>query len=836
MKRTLFFLPQIFLVFVGMAQVNLSNLPVSNLRATAYPLLTIDPYFSAWSCGDNLYDEDVTHWTGERHPLVGAVRVDDKVYRFMGKEQLEFKSIIKDSREEKWQALYTTNSPLANWYSVNFNADKWQTGVGAFGTSDKHNVGTLWTTDDLWVRRSFDFEDDNYQKKDLYLVYSHDDVFELYINGRMIVNTGLSWNNHVYHKLDTETVRSLKKEGNVIAAHCHNTSGGGFVDFGIYEVDNLTASFANKASQVFVTALPTQTYYSFYCGPVQLDLCFTSPLILQDLNLLSSPVNYISYEIRSLDNQSHDVQIYFEATPDWAVNTRNQEVETEMYSKNGMNYIKTGTKEQHVLGKSGDIIRIDWGYFYLSSKQKSNSSMTIGNGKDIKSDFAEKGFVNNTTTRLSGRVDNNDQALVYIENMGTVSPTQSKSGRLMIGYDDVESIQYFGQNLKAYWKSSYKTIEDAFVQADRNYHNTMKACADWDKKVMEDAYRAGGQQYAEICALSYRQAVSAHKLVLGPKGELFFFSKENNSNGCIGTVDVTYPSVPLFLLYNTEIAKAMLEFIFDYSESGRWKKPFPAHDIGTYPLANGQTYSEDMPVEEAGNMLIMTTAIAIIENDASYAEKHWKTLTTWANYLMEKGMDPENQLCTEDFAGHLAHNANLSAKAIMGIAGYGKLSEMLNKKSAKKFTQTAKDMAIKWDKMADDGDHYRLAFNLPDTWSQKYNFIWDKVLNLNIIPKHIFPKEIAFYLKQQNEFGLPLDNRFTWTKIEGTIWTATMAATEKDFTRFVIPLWKYVNETPSRVPLGDWHESLNASYINFRARSVVGGVYLKSLQHFLHNR
>ena len=146
----------------------------------------------------------------------------------------------------------------------------------------------------------------------------------------------------------------------------------------------------------------------------------------------------------------------------------------------------------------------------------------------------------------------------------------------MIGYDDIASVQYFGKNLKAYWKKKYPTMEAALADARKNYKKTMQRCDEWDYKVMKDAVEAGGQQYAELCATSYRQAISAHKLVCGPAGELFFFSKENNSNGSIGTVDVTYPSCPIFIRYNTEIMKAMLDFIFDYSESGRWKKPFAA--------------------------------------------------------------------------------------------------------------------------------------------------------------------------------------------------------------------------------------------------------------------
>ena len=104
-----------------------------------------------------------------------------------------------------------------------------------------------------------------------------------------------------------------------------------------------------------------------------------------------------------------------------------------------------------------------------------------------------------------------------------------------------------------------------------------------------------------------------------------------------------------------------------------------------------------MPIEEAGNMILVTTAISMMEGNANYASKYWETLSTWANYLIENGLDPENQLCTDDFAGHLAHNANLSAKAIMAIAGYGEMARMLGKETtANKYIETAKRLAIEW--------------------------------------------------------------------------------------------------------------------------------------------
>ena len=220
-------------------------------------------------------------------------------------------------------------------------------------------------------------------------------------------------------------------------------------------------------------------------------------------------------------------------------------------------------------------------------------------------------------------------------------------------------------------------LADAFEKAEQNYQSIMERCRNFDAMIMKDAEKAGGKKYAEICAASYRQVITAHKLFTDKEGNLMFFSKENNSNGCINTVDLTYPSAPLFLIYNPELQKAMMTSIFEYSASGRWNKPFAAHDLGTYPIANGQVYGGDMPIEESGNMVILAAAIAKAEGNANYAKKYWDLLTIWTNYLVEYGQDPENQLCTDDFAGHWAHNANLSVKAIMGIAAYSELAKML---------------------------------------------------------------------------------------------------------------------------------------------------------------
>src|SRR5205085_1441879 len=373
--------------------------------------------------------------------------------------------------------------------------------------------------------------------------------------------------------------------------------------------------------------------------------------------------------------------------------------------------------------------------------------------------------------------------------------------------------------------------------ARKEHDSLLRRSNTFDEELMADMRRIGGEEYARLGSLAYRQTLAAHKLIADVDGTPMFLPKENFSNGCIATVDVIYPSAPFTLLFSPRLLKAQLEPVLQYASMPRWRWPFAPHDLGTYPLANGQTYGggerteeNQMPVEESGNLLLLVAALAKAEGDAKFAEHYWPLLSKWAAYLREKGMDPENQLSTDDFAGHLAHNTNLSLKAILALGAYAGLAETLGRKGeAADFRREAKSMAERWVQTADDGDHYRLAFDKPGTWSQKYNLVWDKLLGLNLFPAQVARKELAFYQAKQNRYGLPLDNREAYTKLDWTVWTATLAESQADFRALVVPLYRFVNESPSRVPLTDWYGTIDGKQVGFQARSVVGGVYIKLL-------
>lgn len=569
------------------------------------------------------------------------------------------------------------------------------------------------------------------------------------------------------------------------------------------------------ANMIAVDCNAFSTIYTYSINGAKITLKFTSPVIPDDLYMLSRPISYLEVIKESSDSRRHTVSVKVEMSEEICMDLKgDSEVEIEKIELGKYSSIKMGSKDQKVLERNGDDLRIEWGYFYLTG-------------------------LGETYTR----VDSEGMNFVGIN-------AEVKSSNVFtFAYDDIESIQYFGKNLKTYWNRNGEKITDEILKAHGDYRHVIRKCDQIGENLFCDAVRAGGEKYAEICELSFRQAIAAHKLVLDENGEVLFISKECFSNGCAATVDVSYPSIPLFLIYNPELVKGMMRPIYKYAASDEWQYDFAPHDAGRYPHVNGQVYGgnrleKQMPVEECGNMLVMELAVAVATKDVSFAAEHIETLDQWVKYLIDNGRDPANQLCTDDFAGHLAHNCNLSLKAIMGIAGYGIIKGMLGDKRAKrKYISMARDMALDWEKRASNGDgSYRLAFDRPGTFSMKYNIVWDKLLGTEIMPKSVIESEVASYRAHAHPYGLPLDNRQPYTKSDWLIWTATLAGNRDTFEDMVAPLWDAYNSMQSRVPATDWyytitgqHKAYNSSSENveksFRNRTVVGGHFIKLLEY-----
>ena len=785
--------------------------------APAYPLITHNPNFSIWSMTDKLNASSTKHWTDADHALLGLIKVDGQVYHFMGKEPIHYTNILPTAEEGRVEVQYTWNKPEGNWTAQDYNAAGWKTGQAPIG--DNAEAKTKWTTTDIWVRRTFDVADLK-KLNEIFLKLHHDDNIVVYLNDKEVYNKEGWTNTFTYIKLSKN---DLKKGKNILAIHLKNTAGGRYLDFGLMNRPQEGIQQMKKAVQQDVEVTATSTIYKFKAGPIDLKLTFTSPLLMDDLDLLARPVSYISYTVQSNDSKAHDTEILLGAGSNIAVYRPSQQVVASKYESPSLNILKVGTVDQPILHKGADDMRIDWGYFYVASEKSDNPIQYITSDSKILTAFHSSKPKHTSVTDKS-------LALNTVIPFGKVGNTPVNKF-IALAYDELFSIQYFNTNLRPYWnRDGKKTIEDVLEEATKEYANVMGKCAAFDREMYAEALKAGGEKYAHLNVLAYRQSIAAHTLVQSPDNELLWLSKENNSGGFINTVDVTYPSAPLYMLYNPELLKGMLTGIFYFTESGKYPYAWAAHDLGTYPHANGQTYGEPMPVEESGNMLILTAALSKVQGDWEYARKHWKTLTMWTDYLVQEGFDPKTQLCTDDFAGHLARNANLSVKAIVGIACYAQMAEALGlEQTAQKYRAVAKKMVTDWMVLADAGTHYALTFDNKDSWSLKYNLVWDKVLHLNLFPQEVYDKEITYYLTKQMKYGVPLDNRSAFTKNDWIMWTAAFTKDKESFDALVDRVYYHALHSKSRVPLNDFYNGETGVRENFKARSVVGGFFMKTL-------
>lgn len=558
-------------------------------------------------------------------------------------------------------------------------------------------------------------------------------------------------------------------------------------------VDDVPALTCTKCE---VRPLTSVFWFSDGAGRTVSLECMTAKFV-DELDVFSRPVAY--FTVKTVG--ARRVQVKASISPSLATNDDRDWTPKDLWLMErrdleiaGMKAYSLGKRRQKALSMCGDRVRCDWGRAWIVNPE---------------SDGLETHF--------------------------------------LLAYDDIASLEFLGDTLQAWWRRDGKPFGDMLAEAWRDYARCREKANAFDQAFSARAERAGGVKYAQLAALAYRQSFAACKLVCGKDGRPLYFSKENTSNGSIGTVDVFYPQMPLLLLSSPILTRATLEPIMIYAASGKWPYDYAPHDVGTYPWGNGQTYNFNpglsaaeqpkddaarMPIEECGNMLICLCALAERAGDVSLPGRYWDILTKWVRYLERFGFDPGNQLCTDDFAGHLAHNANLSIKSIMAFASYAQLAGRLGKKSEEvKYLRLAKESVPRWMEAAKDGAHggYRLAFDRPGTWSLKYNLVWDRLLGFNLFPVEVAEREMKAYRCVVRPFGLPLDSRSEYGKVDWAFWVAALTGRRADMDVITDSIYRYVCETPDRNPFPDWHWTNNGRVRGFLGRSVIGGVFMPML-------
>ena len=578
----------------------------------------------------------------------------------------------------------------------------------------------------------------------------------------------------------------------------------------------------NRIYQRSVEITPTSTIYNFENERVALELTFTTPLLLDRLDIMTRPVSYVSYKIKNKTDKV--ARFLFGISARACVDNKYQNV---TFRRTPIS-VSCGNANQTPLTQSADQQTIDWGYLHLCDPNAKVATVMSCDGR--------------FEILPINRSYNAYQDEPYI-----ITVKDENEGFVTVAYDEIKPIEYFGKQIDEYYTKYFDNFDQMLCAAVNEYPQIKKLCDEFDDKLTSETAKLG-ENYKNITSLAYRQAIAAHKLVDDGEGNIIFLSKENDSNGCIGTLDVTYPSIPLFLKFNPELVKGMLRPIIKYAKSDDWCYDFTPHDVGQYPFANGQVYGRrylglncggsrvakfcgkmkiegQMPVEEAGNMLICLAAVKKYFNgDQTLFDNDRELMKRWADYLVEYGYDPATQLCTDDFAGHLARNCNLSLKAILGIAAYADLS------GDDSYMDIAKKYAKNWEVDAKaEHEGTRLTFDSEKGWSLKYNIVWDSLLGYNLFSDEIKQNEIKVYMSKMNRYGVPLDSRSDYTKVDWLMWSTCIWRDKEYFDGVCQSIVNMINETLDRVPLTDFYFTSTADYKAFKNRSVVGGLFINLL-------
>jgi len=334
-------------------------------------------------------------------------------------------------------------------------------------------------------------------------------------------------------------------------------------------------------------------------------------------------------------------------------------------------------EDQQEFAEAGEIA--SWGNWYLATGNSSGVTLQTGQDIVVRGQFASKGSLANTqdtnfravSDRWYVRFHSCDGPQTNIEivvrpvfafshNLGDVKST-SQECLFTLGLVQDQVINFAGHSgtlapVPGLWSSYYKSDTNAVRAFYYDYQNALLSSNALDAKIQNDSVDAAGQDYATITTLAVRQTFGALQYA-GTASKPYIFLKEISSNSDIQTVDVIFPAFPIFIYLNPMLGRYLLDPLYENQESGAYPNAYAEHDLGTFPVAKGYPAGNDepMPLEECGNMIIMTLAYAQRTGDLEYLNAHYAKLSQWAEFLVNDSLIPAHQLSTDDFAGPLSY-------------------------------------------------------------------------------------------------------------------------------------------------------------------------------------
>ncbi|KAJ7464116.1 hypothetical protein FB451DRAFT_454384 [Mycena latifolia] len=615
---------------------------------------------------------------------------------------------------------------------------------------------------------------------------------------------------------------------------------------GLAKVDGQSYSFLGaasvpdipfiKATQKSVEFTATQSIFVLSAGPVDLTVTFLSP-IESDPVKMSIPLSYMHVSVASTDGAAHSVQIYSDVSAEWVSGATGWDIQWETTTSDILSH-EVRLVSPALYEEVND--HTQYGSFYYSTLNDKKATFQTGSDVTVRGQFLRSGALANTRDPAFRAIDVSWPVFGLAKDLGSVSASGA-SMLFSIGHVREPAIKYLlaggvAQARSLYFWSRFKSAAELISFFLKDYATALGTAKTLDAKVVADAGKAGGADYAGIVALSIRQAVGANELTIskGKDGrwntsDVMLFMKEISSDGNTNTVDVIFPAMPIFLYLFPNFGQALLEPLFRYQASGLYPNKWSVHDMGAhYPKAvgHGDGLDEAMPVVQSGNMLIMALAFAQATGDNSQLKRYRALLDQWTQFLIEDSLIPANQLSTDDFAGQLANQTNLAIKGIIGIRCMAEIYTLLGDKAkAANYSSIAADYVSQWQVLAQSttGPHLTLAYGQASTWGLAYNLFSDVHLGFKLFPQSVYDMQTAWYKTVINEYGIPLDTRHTYTKSDWSIWTASIVTDTGLRNQIITSLKDYLANGLNNVAFSDLYDTVSGVASGFRTRPVVGG-------------
>ncbi|KAF7719040.1 Uncharacterized protein PECH_000222 [Penicillium ucsense] len=565
----------------------------------------------------------------------------------------------------------------------------------------------------------------------------------------------------------------------------------------------------------------SHTIFTVTAGSRNFTLDFFSPVSPKNYLRQSLPFSYLTVTVAAGDSSS--VQIYSDIDASWTGQpgharwSFSQNASTSVYEIQAVN---TATFSENNQGQAL------WGSAVYASRPTDSSFFSSASGPSlsIRESFINSGSLTDTHDEWSST-----GVVAFAHDLGTT--TDASTVTFAIGHVRKESIDFLGQTQTGYYRAAYPEVVGAVSHFLDDYEDANAESVKFDQLIQDTgAYSYGNNDYSDILALSVRQVYGGIELTIPSESldvkEVRAFIKEISSDGNINTVDVIYATFPIFYVLSPEFLKLLLTPVFEYMGSSAYTKLYAVHELGAnYPNATGHPADgEEMPIEESGNMIILTYAYQIATGQTDLAETYSAQLKQFADYLFENGLYPASQLSLNDALGALANQTNLAVKAAVGLATYGALSAQSN------YTAAGKDFAGKiWTgHLGTDvnGTHFLIQYG-EEPWFLVYNHYPDLLFNLDTFPEEAYNATAHFYPTVRKTDGVPLDGAISWGQ---TNWQSFVAATVRGPTRnlFIDDLHRYISNGLNSAPFSDryWVEagdgfSAGQEYA-FRARPTLG--------------